>query len=52
MAWLDDQGISQDGEPPHDHQMLGGRWYPVEAASLASYGLGSVHRDFDLLAVC
>lgn len=47
MTWLDDQGIAHDGEPPQGHQMLGGRWYPMDADSYSS-----VRHDRELLAVC
>ncbi|MEM7094336.1 MAG: hypothetical protein AAF567_15145 [Actinomycetota bacterium] len=31
MAWIDDQGITQDGEPPAGYWNIGGRWYSVDA---------------------
>ena len=34
--WLDDQGIAHEGEPPQDHQVLGGRYYPVSSHAAGS----------------
>ena len=30
MAWLDQDGITHDGDPPTGWQECGGRWYDID----------------------